>query len=485
MRYALRIVVLLAVFGSVPLCSAEDRFVVISDGANGVSGPGPTIFPTTFPTNTSPSESALVHQRAPLSDDVRAYAAGGNRFALDLYHRLAVATSSDENMLASPYSISTALGMTYAGARGRTAEQMAATLRFSLPDQRLHAAAGDLMRDLDATREGYTMSIANRLFAQEGFELQQPFVETTRGHYAAPVEELDFIRDTENSRTYINEWVAEKTNERIRDLLPEGSISCDTRLVLTNAIHFDGKWKYEFDEAATHTAPFDNGQGGTSSVEMMTQTQTFRYGEFDGYQMLEMPYAGDDLSMVVMLPDAVDGLPALEASLTAETLDANLAAMHNRQVETFLPKFKFDASFGLAGTLQDMGMTDAFQTQANFSGIADAPLAISDVLHKAFIDVNEAGTEAAAATAVGIITTSLPLSPPVFRANHPFMFALRDTHSGSLLFLGRVAQPGESTIGEASHAAVPEPASVLLLSGGVLACLIRRQRGNERGILNR
>ena len=198
---------------------------------------------------------------------------------------------------------------------------------------------------------------------------------------------------------------------------------------------------------------------------MMFQRQQFRYGAFDGFQMLEMPYSGDDLSMVVMLPDTQDGLHDLEASLTSEQLDESLASMSKRDVLVYLPKFKFDASFELSDTLKAMGMTDAFHG-GDFSGIADGGLEISGVLHKAFIDVNEAGTEAAAATAVVIGTTSAiinPLSPTVFRADHPFLFALRDTHSGSLMFLGRVTEPGESTISALGGPNVPEPASVLLL----------------------
>lgn len=420
------------------------------------------------------------HERAALSADAQEYAAGNNQFALDIYRQLAA--TNDGNQLVSPYSITMALGMTYAGARGQTAQQMADVLRFTLPEDRLHGAAGELMRDLDAERPGYQLNVANRLFAQEGFVLEPPFVQTTSEHYAAPVETLDFIRDTEDSRIHINDWVAAKTNDKIRDLLPQGAITEYTRLVLTNAIYFNGSWKYQFDEEATHEVPFFGSDGGPTTTAMMFQRQVFRYGAFDGYQMLEMPYAGDDLSMVVMLPDMPDGLAQFEQSLTAEKFNSSLATIYHQDVLTYLPKFKFEASFGLADTLQDMGMADAFSDQADLTGIADADLYISDVLHKAFIDVNEEGTEAAAATAVVVGTTCVcdPPEPPVFRADHPFMFALRDTHSGSLLFLGRVTAPGDSAITGATGSVVPEPASVLPLAAGMATWSLRRRRRRAR-----
>jgi serpin B len=417
------------------------------------------------------------HSRAPLSNDARELVAGNNQFSIDLYRRLAADRNANQNMLASPFSISAALGMAYAGARGRTAEQMADVLRFTLPDDRLHAAFGEVIGDLDATRDGYQLSIANRMFGQQGLDFRQPFLDLMAQHYDAPLEPTNFVRDPEGSRERINDWVEEQTNDKIQDLLPQGSITDDTRLVLTNAIYFNGKWKYKFDETATHNAAFYAADGSATPAATMFQQQQFRYGDFDGFKMLEMPYAGDDLSMVVMLPDTHDGLDKLEASLTSVQLDENLAAMSETDVLVFLPKFKFDVSFKLGEMLQDMGMTDAFQ-HGGLTGIADGDFVISDVLHKAFIDVNEAGTEAAAATAVAIIGDNACFncaspSPPVFRADHPFLFALRDTHSGSLLFMGRMAEPGESEITSLAGPTVPEPPSMVLMLVG-LAFAFRR-----------
>ena len=289
----------------------------------------------TSPPNSEPGNLVPPHVRAPLSADAREVVAGNNRFAIDLYRRLAADQDANQNMLASPFSISAALGMTYAGARGRTAEQMADVLRFTLPDDRLHAAFGEVIRDLDATREGYQLSIANRLFGQQGFEFRQSFLDVTAQHYNAPLEPTDFMGDPEGSRKRINDWVEEKTNDKIQDLLPQGSITEDTRLVLTNAIYFNGKWKYKFDEYWTHDAPFHAADGSDTTAATMVQQQQFRYGQFDGFQALEMPYAGDDLSMVLLLPDARDGLASLESSLTAEMLDNSLNAMWEQEVQVF------------------------------------------------------------------------------------------------------------------------------------------------------
>jgi serpin B len=475
-----------AVVAALVSCSSTPALADVRPIETMLSEPGPGPIQL-LPSGGSGNEQGNLippHVRAPLSADARELVAGNNRFAIDLYRRLAVDQAANQNMLASPFSISAALGMTYAGARGRTAGQMADVLRFTLPDDRLHAAFGEVIRDLDATREGYQLSIANRLFGQEGFEFDPSFLEVTRRDYDAPLQRLDFARDPDGSRTHINDWVEEKTNDKIRDLLPDGSIKANTRLVLTNAIYFNGKWKYKFNEDSTHDAPFYAADGSATAAATMFQQQQFRYGAFDGFQALEMPYAGDDLSMVLLLPDARDGLASLEALLTAEMLDNSLNEMWERDVQVNLPKFKFDASFKLGSTLQDMEMIEPFDPdRSNLTGIArpdDGNLFIADVLHKAFIDVNEAGTEAAAATAVviGITTRCIcdPPQPTVFRADHPFLFALRDTHSGSLLFMGRVAEPGDAAIESLAVPNVPEPTSAIHLLVGLASAWRLRRR---------
>ncbi len=402
------------------------------------------------------------HERAVLSDDALAVAASNNRFALDLYQQYTARVPAEKNVLISPLSISTALAMTYTGALGNTARQMADVLNFDLPAQRLHPAYGQLLMDLGMPREGYQLNIANRLFGQRGFAFKQPFIDTLAGPYAAPLEKLDFRLEPEESRQHINDWVEGKTGGLIQDLLPEGSVDKETRLVLTNAIYFNGNWKYAFDARATREDVFTIPDSTTVTVPMMSQQQTFRYAAGDGFQILEMPYAGDDLSMVVLLPDTTDGLADLEAALTPELLEESLDAMARRDVIVQLPKFTFADSMGLETILSELGMPDAFSDLADFTGMADADLVIDSVVHKTFIDVSEKGTEAAAATGITIGTTSEvidPLPPPRFRADHPFLFALRDTHSESLLFLGRVTRPDEL---RGPAAIVPEPSSAPL-----------------------
>ncbi len=447
-----------------------------------VDGDGPRKLDslTDFLSPSTPGDAPPIepHVRAPLSADARALVAGNNAFALDMYHRLSGNAGAGENLLVSPLSISAALGMTYAGARGRTAQQMADALHFALPDNRLHAAFGEVLRDLSADREGYKLSIANRLFGQAGYHFEQPFLDTTGRDYGAPLEPVDFKRNHEAARLRINEWVEDQTNDRIRNLLPDGSIDEHARLVLTNAIHFDGSWKYEFDKSDTRKESFYTASE-ESQVDMMRQSQRFPYAELPGFRMLEMPYAGDDLSLVALLPNERDGLASLEASLTPEMLESSLAALYETQVNVTLPKFKFDSKFKLGDPLWEMGMTDAFDpNRADLTGIAmpdDGKLVISNVLHKTFIDVNEEGTEAAAATAVVVaIATSafFPPQPKEFRADHPFLFALRDRHSGSLLFLGRVTDPG--ALAASAAATVPEPGVLTLVLILVVVAPLRK-----------
>jgi serpin B len=418
------------------------------------------------------------HTRATLSDDANSVVEGNNRFALDIFQQIGSATP-DKNLLVSPFSISTALAMTHAGARGNTARQMADTLGFALPDDRLHPAFGELIRDLSEERDGYEFNIANRLFGQADYPFKQPFLNITDRDYGAPLEPLDYASDPEAARVRINDWVEDQTNQKIRELLPEGILNKTTRLVLTNAIHFDGSWKHKFDEKLTREESFFSG-GGESQVPMMRQLQNFPYAELPGVQLLEMPYAGDDLSLVAILPTEQDGLARMEATLTPEMLDAGLNALRETQVNVTFPRFTFDSSFKLSDTLKAMGMTDAFDPDfADLTGIAnpmDERLLISDVVHKAFIDVNEEGTEAAAATAVIIGALSRCVCPPPlpkeFRADHPFLFALRDRHSGSLIFLGRVVDPGGTA---SSLNTVPEPSAAWLIVVAVASVMLRRR----------
>lgn len=422
----------------------------------------------------SPVSTIEPHQRAPLTADVLSAAEANNRFGLNLYQQLALRAGPDEGLLFSPLSASAALGMVYAGAGGSTAEQMRHALGYAAAGaDNPHLGLGGLANDLNDPREGYELRLANRVFVQDGLPLEQGFLDTLTNDYRAPVEQLDFYQSPEASRRRINAWAADATNDRIKDPLPPGSITQDTRLALANALYFNGDWKRPFVEENTRDLPFNAPDGSQSLTPMMRQTSRFRYGEYDGYQMLEMPYAGDDMSMVVMLPDAESSVIELEQSLAFDDLSADLAEAAYREVAVSMPRFGFEGGGSIRSALVALGMTDAFGAGADLTGMADQGLAVSDVIQKTFIDVNEHGAEAAAVTIGVIAVTDVQSSPPppaVFTADRPFLYAIRDTHSGAFLFMGRMVNPELSGVDEA---AVPEPAALLLawLSLGSALCV--------------
>jgi len=369
--------------------------------------------------------------------------AGNNQFAVDLYSRLA---ETDGNLFFSPSSISTALAMTYAGAQARTRTQMQEVLRFPFEGEPLHRCFGALRQQMNQGRKAaYKLSVANRLWGQDDFKFRETFLKVTGDFYGAELAKVDFRRNADGVRKTINDWVAKRTEQKIQNLLGPGVVDALTRLILTNAIYFKGDWARAFEKKATRNEPFFIATDTSIDVPMMHQSETFRYTEDDTVQAIEMPYKGEELSMTVLLPKERDGLPALEQSLSADRVRQWLDGMYFRTVDVYIPKFKLEATFSLAETLKAMGMTDAFDARlADFSGMADnESLFISAVIHKAYVDVNEEGTEAAAATAVVMKLTSVAVRepPPVFRADHPFIFLIRDTRSGSILFIGRLANP--------------------------------------------
>jgi serine protease inhibitor len=362
---------------------------------------------------------------------------GNNAFALDLYARIRTGTG---NLFVSPYSISSALALTYAGARGKTAGQMARALRFSVDQEPFHGQFAALEASLrDVAKKGkIRLRTANRLWPRTGYDLLDDYVRLLKACYGVTIQPLDY-RDTEAARTAINRWVEKQTEDRIENLIHSGDLSPETLLVLVNAIYFKGDWASQFEPALTRDAPFWVGADKSVAVRLMTQTQTFRWGGGREFQMLEMPYDGGDLSMFVLLPAARDGLPELEAALTLDNLHLWASQLRERQVQVQLPRFKLDYRFIVNSALSAMGMIDAFSAgTADFSGIAGeaSHFFIDLIAHQAFVQVDEAGTEAAAATA--ILERSLP---PAFRANHPFVFLIRENNSGSILFMGRLADP--------------------------------------------
>lgn len=379
-----------------------------------------------------------------LGGDLNALVAGNTEFSFDLLHALA---SKNGDLFYSPYSITQALAMTYIGARGDTAAQMADVLHFSLPPERLHPAFNRLDQELrnsgQSSDEPFELHLANAIWAQAGFELDQAFLDTLAVHYGAGVYLTDFAGAPEAARETINAWVSDQTEDRINDLLPSGVINPDVLLVLTNAIYFKAAWMYKFDEGYTRDEDFYLEGGGVAQVPMMRQQRDFSYVLGDGLQALEMPYDGGDLSMVVVLPDP--GLfDEISTTLDGSTLRGLIAGMESQYVHLEVPRFTYDSEFQLETTLGELGMTDAFDpTQADFTGMSSWPgLHIMSVIHKAFVHVNEAGTEAAAATAVVMSAdASAPPTPVEFIVDRPFLFLIRDRGTGTILFLGRVEDP--------------------------------------------
>jgi len=371
--------------------------------------------------------------------------AGNNLFAIDLYKEL---SRQDGNLFFSPISMSIALAITYAGANTNTEAQMAEVLHFSINQSKLHPAFSDILKSLNVgtKRSGYRLITANRLWGQYGYEFLDNFINITDEYYEGGFKKVDFTIDREITRKKINQWVEEKTEEKIKNLIGEGVLHPLTRLVITNAIYFKGMWMSQFDESKTEDRSFNLLDGEIVKVPMMTQTDDFNYFETDNLKILEILYAGGEVSMVVLLPKKKDGLKALERSIDAKNVRMWLAGLKKRETLVFMPKFKMDSSFFLKDTLSSMGMTDAFSPEiADFSGIAEGrDLFISNVIHKAFVDVNEEGTKAAAATGIVMDTTSIeePIKKiAYFNADHPFVFIIRDRRTKSILFLGRVTDP--------------------------------------------
>ncbi len=381
---------------------------------------------------------------------------GNNEFALELYAKL---SGKEGNLFFSPYSISTALAMAHAGARGQTEAQMARVLHFPviakpgtelssklIPDRHQFASVfAEIIEDLNSRgkKGGYELRVANALWGQEGHEFLEEFLGLIKTNYGGRLNEVDFVRAAETARKTINTWVEKETNDKIKNLIQKGVLDSMTRLVLTNAIYFKGNWARQFKEDRTKEAPFTLADGRKVDVAMMNQTGQFNYMETESFQGLELPYVDDELSMIILLPNKFDGLDKFEKTLTAENLSKWMDELNNREVRVSIPKFKMTSQFALASVLESMGMTDAFSANADFSGMnGRRDLFISAVIHKAYVDVNEEGTEAAAATAVTMKLTSVgPARIPVFCADHPFLFLIRDNHSGSILFIGRVMNP--------------------------------------------
>jgi serpin B len=380
--------------------------------------------------------------------DLVSLADGNSAFAFDLYQAL---REEDGNLFYSPYSISLALAMTYAGARGETEQQMADTLHFILSQERLHPAFNGLDTELSQRGEGaegkddegFRLNIVNAIWGHKDYTFLAEFLDTLAENYGAGLRIVDFVNETEKSRVAINDWVSDQTEGRIEDLIPRGVLDVMTRLVLTNAIYFNAAWLYPFEEEATRDGTFYLLDGDEITVPMMRQTESFGYAEGDGYQAVELLYDGSELSMVILLPQSGE-FGAFEESLDAGRVSAIVNALDQKQVILTMPKFEFESEFSLKEALIALGMPIAFSPagDADFSGMTGTrELYIAEVLHKAFVSVDEAGTEAAAATAVIMKLTAMPEKPVEVTIDHPFIFLIRDIETGAILFVGRVVDP--------------------------------------------
>lgn len=376
-----------------------------------------------------------------LTPDLEVVVEGNNAFTADLYG--AAAAEGDENLFLSPFSVYSALGMTLAGAEGTTEEEMRDVLHVGEDEDSFHTNLGLLTQDLDGRFKGYEIAIGNRLFGQEGLGWEADFLDRTAEDYGAELAELDFQQDPEGARADINGWVSDQTRGNIDELLGAGTITAATRAVLANAIWFKGDWAEAFEEDATREKDFTRADGSVVTVDMMQGELPARYGTFSGGKVLVLPYEGEEVSMFAILPDAIDGLPALEGSLDGETLSGLLDEAGGADVDIGLPRLELRLNLGLKDLLTDLGMPTAFSDGADLSGmVAGGGLKIDDVIHEAWVKVDESGTEAAAATAVTVMTTDAgPSEAPEFIADHPFIFGIRDDLTGAILFIGRVADP--------------------------------------------
>ncbi len=379
------------------------------------------------------------------SDEIKGLARSDNAFGLDLFAKL---RAQKGNLAISPLSLSTALTMTWAGAHGETAEQMKKVLHQSGTIEQALSVNGKLLASYQDPELKVTLRIANRLFVEKAYKLEPTYLDITKTTFGAPLEQVDFRNDFDASRQHINAWIASVTQERIKNLLPEESLSSATCLVLTNAIYFLGGWSQPFSKQLTAVAPFHLTASERHDVPTMHHADLFRFAATDGVKLLEMFYMGRALAMTLVLPDQQGGLDAVEARLSPATLDAWLGALVAVSVDVALPKFEIDpaGSLALGDTLKALGMPFAFDpNKANFTGIATPSLYIDKVFQKAFVKLDEEGTEAVAATAVVGRKMSAKGKPPPpkaeFHADHPFLFFLRDVRSGMILFMGRVSDP--------------------------------------------
>jgi len=415
-----------------------------------------------FGTQTPMANSSITRSEKPRlmapdvpQGDLNQLAQGNTAFALDLYH---AASGDQDNVFFSPYSVSLALAMTYAGSRANTEQQMAGVMHYDLPQDKLHPGFNWLDQELagrkniengsaGADGKGFRLNVVNDIWGQDGYSFLSPFLDTLSGNYGAGLRRLDFQKDPDKARLIINDYISEHTEQRIKDLIPSGIIDTLTRLVLTNAIYFNASWLYQFSPDKTGDGLFTRLDGTQITVPMMHYQDPASLGYFqgNGFQAVEMPYEGSKLSMVILLPDEGQ-FESFQSSLNADKLTQVLGQEASELMYLTMPKFSFSSKFMLSKVLIGMGMNDAFSpADADFSGIdGSRNLYIGEVIHQAFVKVDEAGTEAAAATAVIMQVAAMPVQQKNVIIDRPFVFLIRDVPTGTILFMGRVLEPVQS-----------------------------------------
>ena len=388
----------------------------------------------------NPQEPPVADETGSTEEGIQQVVNANNQFAFEMYSELN--KTEQGNLFYSPYSISVALAMTYEGAKEQTADEMKSVFHF--PENNiLRPNFAAIYNKINEQDKDYELRTGNALWAQKDYPFLQDYLDRVEKYYGGKAANLDFVNQTEESRQTINRFIEEQTNDKIKDLIPKGVLNSLTRLVLTNAIYFKGTWQWEFDKADTREQDFKITPDNVVKVPMMRMEPDkaeLNYADLENLQILELPYKGEEISMLILLPK--ENLDSIEFSLNAEKLTEYKNQIQSTKLDTiYLPKFEFDTKYTMNNVLKAMGMPTAFSMSADFSGMdGTQKLYIDKVIHQAYVKVDEQGTEAAAATAV-VVSLKSAMPSNVFRADHPFIFLIQETNTGNILFLGRVIDP--------------------------------------------
>lgn len=374
--------------------------------------------------------------------DVKSVVEANNQFCFKLYHNLREKELG--NIFFSPFSITMAMAIVFEGARGWVAEEMVDVFKFPVEPEIRRRSFRTLYQSLNKEDAKCKLNLANALWIQKDYPILSDYLKAIKEYYSGNATNVDFINATERARQMINAWVEEKTNNRIKNLFPPGSLNSNSRLVVTNAIYFKGNWQKQFDKKLTIEEDFYVSETKIIKVPMMRRTDPeaiFNYADTDLLQILEIPYEGNDLSMIILLPKD-RSVSDLENKLNKDNLEEWKKQLSKQRVNVYIPRFTFEIRYELTTNLSELGMPNAFAPHCDLSGIDGTKnLYIQSVIHKAFVEVNEEGTEAAAATGVAVGITAVRPQIPVFRADHPFAFLIQERSTGNILFIGRIVEP--------------------------------------------